>query len=145
MQQAFPRADRQLHRLIGTALAKLLQGAEGMTDDLVQLRAGGGELHRAATAFDQFDPEVPFQFLELPAELALPVGIVSGRRRDAAGGDDVGEGFQAVQREARLGEESVVHDCRVMLEAICAINKAEAFGQRDLTDGRWPEWADGLG
>jgi len=82
----------------------------------------------ALSALEQFNAEITLQFLELPAELALSVRVVTRRGCDAAGGNNLAKRFQPFERKSRLSEQIVEHDWTVILVAFSAINKREKTG-----------------
>ena len=99
LDQTLARTDNEFHRLPRARASEFLQRAERVPDNFIKSLADVCEFCRTMTAFEQLDPEVALQFLELATELALPVRVVAGRRGNSARGDNLAKRLQPFQRE----------------------------------------------
>ena len=134
LNEAFSGANDEFDRLPGTSAAKLSERPQCVTNYFVKPLASVGKLGRPATAFEQFNPEIAFQFFQLPTELALSIGVVTCRRGDTARSHNLAERLQTLQRETGLGEKVFEHDWAVIMDVFSAINKSGAARYSRDTD-----------
>src|SRR5947208_2719335 len=89
LNQTLASADGEFDRLARACASEVFERSQCVTHNFIELPAGSGEFCGAMTSFEQLDSKVAFEFLELAAELTLPVRVFTRRRGDSASGHDL--------------------------------------------------------